>query len=88
MDIDASDDEDETAPRTDGENMPAGVVVNYWLRDAPKDKQKVKLEFLDGETVLRTFSNEKPTRLDDLEEQSRRDEEQKEKDKPLEPKAG
>ena len=88
MDIDASDDDDETGPRTDGENMPAGMVVNYWLREAPKDKEKVKLEFLDGETVLRTFSNEKPTRLDDLEEQSRRDEEQKEKDKPLEPKAG
>ena len=88
MDIDASDDDDETGPRTDGENMPAGMVVNYWLSEAPKDKQKVKLEFLDGETVLRTFSNEKPTRLDDLEEQSRRDEEQKEKDKPLDPKAG
>jgi photosystem II stability/assembly factor-like uncharacterized protein len=89
MDIDSEDDDDPPpGPRTDGENMPAGMVVHYWLKDAPGDKQAVKLEFLDGDTVLRTFTSTKPTKLADLEEQSRRDEEQKEKDKPLEPKAG
>src|SRR5262249_50953966 len=81
------EDEGDAGPRTEGENMPRGVVVYYWLKDEPKDKDRVKLEFLDGDTVLRTFTNEKPAKLEDLEEQSRRDEELKEKDKPIEPKA-
>jgi len=68
--------------------MPPGVVVHYWLKEAPKEKGKVTLEFLDGDTVIRTFTSEKPAPLEDLEAQMKRDEEQKEKDKPLEPKAG
>jgi len=75
-------------PRHVGQNVPAGVVVSYWLKDKPTEKERVRLEFLDGDTVIRTLSNEKPPRLEDLTEQAKRDEEQKEKDKPLEPKAG
>jgi photosystem II stability/assembly factor-like uncharacterized protein len=80
--------EEEDEPRHAGTNMPGGVIVSYWLKAAPKEKEKVTLEFLDGDTVIRTFSNEKPARLEDLAEQARHDEEQKERDKPLEPKAG
>ena len=86
MDVDKPN-EDEP-PRAAGTNMPAGVVVSYWLKDKPKEGEVVTLEFLDGDTVLRTFSSQKPPKLEDLEEQAKRDEEQKDRDKPLEPKAG
>jgi photosystem II stability/assembly factor-like uncharacterized protein len=75
-------------PRHVGQNVPDGVVVSYWLKDKPTEKEKVTLEFLDGDTVIRTLSNEKPPRLEDLKEQAKRDETKEEKDKPLEPKAG
>ena len=80
-------DEDEP-PRAVGTNLPAGVVVDYWLKDKPKEEEKVTLEFLDGDTVIRTFSSEKPSKAESLEEQAKREEERKERDKPLEPKAG
>jgi len=78
--------EEDQLPRHVGQNVPAGVVVSYWLKDKPKEK--VTLEFLDGDTVIRSLTSEKPARLEDLAEQARRDEEMKELDKPLEPKAG
>ncbi len=87
MDIDTRDDEDEPR-RAVGENMPAGVVVDYWLKDAPKATDKVTLEFLDGDTVIRSFSSAKPPKAEDLEKQAKLDEERKNVDKPLEPKAG
>ena len=62
---------------------PAGVVVSYWLKEKPTEKERIKLEFIDGDTVIRTLSNEKPPKLEDLAEQTKRDEEQKDKDKPL-----
>ncbi|PYQ23983.1 MAG: glycosyl hydrolase [Acidobacteria bacterium] len=80
--------EEARLPRHVGQNLPAGVVVSYWLKEKPTEKERVTLEFLDGDTVIRTLSNEKAPRAEDLAEQARRDEEQKEKDKPLEPKAG
>jgi photosystem II stability/assembly factor-like uncharacterized protein len=46
-------------PQGQGQNPPTGVVVNYWLKEAPpaKDAEKVKLEILtaDGQ-VVRTFT--------------------------------
>jgi photosystem II stability/assembly factor-like uncharacterized protein len=81
-------DEEEPMPRHLGQNIPAGVLVSYWLRKKPTEKEKVTLEFLDGDSVIRTFSNEKPPKAEDLAEEAKRGEEQKEKDKPLEPKAG
>ncbi len=86
MDIDARGDEDETEAA--GKNMPAGVVVDYWLKDAPKPNDRIQLEFLDGDTVLRSYSNHKPQQPEDLKEQAALAEEQKDRDKPLEPKAG
>jgi len=86
MDIDSAD-EDE-GPQTEGRNMPAGAVVDYWLKDAPKDGEKVTLDFLDGETVLRSYSNQKPPKAEDLKEEAARAEEQEDRDKPLDPKAG
>ncbi len=38
--------------------------------------------------MIRTFSSEKPSKAEDLAEQAKREEEEKDKDKPLEPKAG
>ena len=80
--------EGEDEPEAAGANVPAGVVVDYWLKDAPKDGQKVTLEFLDGDTVLRSYSNQKPPKADDLKKQAASDEAEKDRDKPLEPKAG
>jgi photosystem II stability/assembly factor-like uncharacterized protein len=87
MEIEKPDEED-ALPRHVGQNVPPGVLVSYWLREKPAEKDKITLEFLDGDTVIRTLSSEKPPRVEDLAEQARRDEEQKGKDKPLEPKAG
>ncbi len=87
MDVSAPEEEEDGPPKA-GKNLPAGVIVDYWLSDAPKDGERVTLEFLDGDTVLRSYSNQKPPKPEDLKEQARRDEEQKDRDKPLEPKAG
>ncbi|HEV7500387.1 MAG TPA: glycosyl hydrolase, partial [Vicinamibacteria bacterium] len=46
------------APPGTGQNPPAGAVVYYWLRAAPKDKEEIALEVLDGGGhLLRRFSN-------------------------------
>jgi photosystem II stability/assembly factor-like uncharacterized protein len=75
-------------PAAAGQNMPAGVVVDYWLKENPKADEVVTLEFLDGGTVIRSFSSAKPPKTKTLEEKTKQDEELKNKDKPLEPKAG
>ncbi|HET9014256.1 MAG TPA: glycosyl hydrolase [Thermomicrobiaceae bacterium] len=42
-----------------GQNPPSGVVVTYWLKDAPEGE--VRLTFLDGQgNEIRSFSSEKP----------------------------
>jgi hypothetical protein len=71
-----------------GKNIPNGVVVDYWLKQKPAKSDRVTLEFLSGEKVIRTFSNEKPEPEARLKDQAAREEEEKEKDKPLAPKAG
>ncbi len=86
--MDVQKPEEEELPRHVGQNIPAGVVVNYWLKEKPTEKETIKLEFLDGDTVIRTLSSEKAPKAEDLAEQAKRDEEQKDKDKPVEPKAG
>jgi photosystem II stability/assembly factor-like uncharacterized protein len=86
MDIEKPDEDEPRGPA--GQNMPAGVVVNYWLKDKPKAGEVVTLEFLDGDTVIRSFSSAKPPKAKTLEEQAKQDEARKGKDKPLEPKAG
>ena len=46
-------------PKGAGQNAPAGRVVSFWLKDAPKEGEVVSLEILDGEKVLRRFTSEK-----------------------------
>jgi photosystem II stability/assembly factor-like uncharacterized protein len=71
-----------------GENMPYGAVLNYWLREQPKEGEIVKLEIFDGDKVLRSLSSEKPPKADTVRDERARKEEEKDRDKPLEPKAG
>ncbi|MEP6471963.1 MAG: glycosyl hydrolase, partial [Acidobacteriota bacterium] len=80
-------DEDDLASPM-GKNLPNGVIVDYWLKEKPGKGEKVVLEFLSGDKVIRTFSSEKPEREGDLKEQAERELDEKERDKPLEPKAG
>lgn len=75
------------APRGIGQNPANGVYVHYWLKEKPVEKPKGKdvltIEILDGETVLRTFTSEKPPEPGEgappLDES---------REKPLEPKQG
>ncbi len=74
-------------PRGVGQNPPNGVTIDYWLKEKPVEKPKGKdvleIEILDGDTVLRTFTSEKPPEPAEgapLPEESR--------EKPLEPKQG
>ena len=80
--------EEEEPLRGVGKNVPNGVVINYWLREKPKEKEKVTIEILSEGKVIRTLSNQKPEREGDLKEQLEREEEEKDRDKPLEPVAG
>jgi hypothetical protein len=79
-------DEDDAASAPVGKNMPAGVIVDFWLRDKPRESDKVTLEFLAGDRVLRTFTNQKEKR--EGEEDDVIAEEDKDKEKPLELVAG
>ena len=38
MDIETHGEEE--APEPEGKNIPAGVVVDYWLKDAPGPKKR------------------------------------------------
>jgi photosystem II stability/assembly factor-like uncharacterized protein len=74
-------DGDEGPPRAGGKNPPDGVLVYYWLKEKPKESDKVTVEFLQGDKVLRRYSSEKKEKGEG-EEADRHD------DKPLEPKEG
>ena len=79
----------DAAPVPEGENMPAGALLYYWLKDKPKDGDVVKIEIFDGDTLLRSVSSEKKEPEGSLREQAaRKEEESKDKDKPLAPAAG
>jgi len=44
-----------------GDNPPAGAVIDYVLKDKPKDDEEVVLEFLDSSgAVLKRYSNHRP----------------------------
>ncbi len=81
-------DEEEEPPRGVGTNMPNGVLIHYWLKEKPRKDEIVKIEILSGEKVIRSFSSEKKEPEGDLKEQAEKKELEKDKDKPLEPKAG
>jgi photosystem II stability/assembly factor-like uncharacterized protein len=46
-------------PKGAGQNPPAGAILNYWLKEAPKEGEVVTLEILEGGKVLRRFTSEK-----------------------------
>jgi photosystem II stability/assembly factor-like uncharacterized protein len=76
---------DDESPRLDvGKNPPAGVPISFWLKDKPKDTDKLTIEIREGETLLRSYSNEKKDKDKAKGEESEDDR----ADKPIEPKAG
>jgi photosystem II stability/assembly factor-like uncharacterized protein len=82
-------DEEDEPPKGVGTNVPNGVIVQYWLKEKPKEKDKVVIEILADGKVIRSFTNVKPEKEGDLKEQAQREEEEKDRrEKPLEPKAG
>jgi photosystem II stability/assembly factor-like uncharacterized protein len=67
-----------------GKNPPNGVLVSYWLKEKPAEKEIMTVEFLEKDKVLRTYSSEKKK----SEEGQASGEDDESEDKPLEPKAG
>ena len=76
------DDEDSPSGSL-GKNPPNGVVISYWLKQKPAEKEKLTVEVLEGDRVLRTFTSEKKEH-----EGTEAGGEDDRADKPLEPKAG
>ena len=74
--------------RTDaGKNRPNGLIVNFWLKEKPKADVPVTIEFLEGESVVRTLTSvEKKPEADELAESG--DESEEDEDKPIELAAG
>ncbi len=68
-----------------GKNMPAGVLIDYWLKDKPAEKSKITLEILSNGNVIRKFDNEKKdeTKPEETDETA-----EAQKEKKLEPKEG
>jgi photosystem II stability/assembly factor-like uncharacterized protein len=79
---------EEQATRGLGKNIPNGVLIDYWLKEKPKEKEKVTIEILADGKVIRSFSNEKKEKEGDLKEQAEKAEQEPEREKPLEVKAG
>ena len=75
-------------PRNVGKNPPDGVIVDYWLKDKPGEKELVTIQIFSGDSLIRSFTSQKPAKPADLKEQAERAERDRDKDKPLEPKAG
>ena len=74
--------------RNVGKNPPNGVIVDYWLREKPREKEFVTIDIFSGDSLIRHFTSEKPAPPADLKEKGEQEERQNERDKPLEPKAG
>ena len=77
--------EDEETIATSGRNPANGVMVSYYLKSKPGEKEKLTVEFLDGEKVLRTYTSEKKEK-DAAAPEGGGEEERG--DKPIEPKEG
>ena len=77
--------EEDAPSRALGKNPPNGVVVSYWLKEEPAEKDALIVEILEGNTVLRSYTNQK----DPEKEKEQTDIGLPDSgDKPLEPKAG
>ncbi len=71
-----------------GKNRPNGLIVNFWLKEKPKADVPVTLEFLEGDTVVRTMSSvAKKDEPDEFAEPGDEGDDEDE-EKPLEPAAG
>jgi photosystem II stability/assembly factor-like uncharacterized protein len=77
--------DEESQPTDVGKNPPSGVLLYYWLKEKPKEKEILTVEVLDGDKVIRTYTSEKKEEKKDGEKEPERDERA---DKPIEPKAG
>jgi photosystem II stability/assembly factor-like uncharacterized protein len=79
---------DEDAPsRALGQNPPNGLVLSYWLKEKPTEKEILTVEILEGDKVIRRYSSEKKEeKVDGLPVSESPEDESA--DKPLEPKAG
>jgi hypothetical protein len=84
----APSEEARALPRAVGTNMPAGVVVNFWLKDEPSKTRPVTLEILSQGKVIRALSSAEPELTGDLEERAREEALRKGEDRPLELKPG
>ncbi|HEX9688151.1 MAG TPA: glycosyl hydrolase [Thermoanaerobaculia bacterium] len=77
-----------------GKNPPSGVVVSYWLKEKPAEKDVLTVEFLDGEKILRTYTSQKKEPKNNgllvglLVGPAGGGDDDEPGDKPLEPKAG
>jgi photosystem II stability/assembly factor-like uncharacterized protein len=76
------DDDEEGSSQPVGKNPPNGVLVSYWLKEKPSEKQILTVEVLEGSRVLRTYTSEKKEQKDDSPPPD------DSADKPIEPKAG
>ena len=46
-------------PRNVGTNMPAGVIIDFWLKDGVRKGEVAAIEILSGDKVIRTLSSGK-----------------------------
>jgi len=51
--------EEASGPTNVGTNMPCGVILDFWLKDAVKKGEVVTVEILSGDKVIRTLSSKK-----------------------------
>ena len=84
----APSEQERALPRSVGENMPAGAIIDFWLKNEPGKGEPVTVEILSQGKVIRTLTSAKPELTGDLEERAREQELRKGQDKPLEIKAG
>ena len=80
--------DEESAPAAIGKNPPSGVLVYYWLKEKPKDKEKLTVDFLEGDKVLRSYTSEKKEKEGTEPETGGTGPFGDREDKPLEPKEG
>jgi photosystem II stability/assembly factor-like uncharacterized protein len=83
-------DEEDVVSIPYGKNLPGGLVIDYWLKNKPTEKDKISIDILSEGKVIRSFSNEKKEKPTEDKEllAAASPEEEKDKEKPLEPTAG
>jgi hypothetical protein len=80
-------DDEESSSSSVGKNPPNGVLLSYWLKEKPGEKEKLTVELLDGEKVLRTYTSEKKEKDKEAADGEGGEPGDRE-DKPLEPREG